>query len=539
MRDVIVVGAGGAGLSAAIAAAERGAEVLVVAKTFPTQSQTCMAQGGINAVLKQNGDSINAHIEDTLKSGAGLAEPEIVKYVCEEAKNVIEWLDFIGTPFTRKKDEIAQRRLGGASKPRACYAQDFTGLKILHTLYDRALKLDIEFLTERFLLNVILDHNGETAGITVLNKTSGEVEQILGKCVVLATGGFAKVYGKFSTNSHQATGDGIGAALRAGCKISNMEFVQFHPTALYSSSVLISEAARGAGAKLINQKGERFVDELATRDEVARAIFKEMENGNEVFLDLTHLGEEFIEQNLPQERRLAVIYEKQDPIKTPLKIKPAAHYTMGGIDVDLRMRTSIKGLYAAGECADAKLHGANRLGGNSLLEVCALGRKAGLEAADEASAKEFPKNRQYEITKRDSAFIKALFTLPNKIDFVKKREFLGKILYSNAGVFRSESGLKGVLAELRQTQKELSFMGLKDRSLRYNTELFEFIEFGNMIEITEALLVGAINRTESRGSHFRVDFPDRNDRSFLAHSVIWKNDEGVICAEYRRVKEST
>ncbi len=529
MVDLLIVGSGGAGLAAALRAKELGKEVLVVTKGYPTEAQTSMAQGGINAALD---GSVEDHIADTLASAQGLADEEVVRLVCQEAPQAIAWLDSIGVPFDRKETKIAQRRLGGAKAPRACYAQDYTGLKILHSLYDSALKMGVEFLPEHLLLNIIVEEQ-RACGATFLDIASGEVRQLLASSVLLATGGYAKIYGAFSTNGVGAYGEGVAAAMRAGAKLSDLEFIQFHPTALKKSSILISEAARGAGGKIINQKGERFCDELATRDVLSRAIYEELEKGNEVFLDITHLGEEFIQKELPQERKLALLYEGVDPLCQPIPIKPAAHYTMGGIDVDIDLQTSVEGLYAVGECANAKLHGANRLGGNSLLEVIVLGKRA----AETATKQRYePPLKEYERTKIDKEFIQAVFGLPNKIDFFERQEFLSKIMYRNCGVVREEMNLKGVLSVVRQHQRELAFMGIKDKSPLYNTELVRFIEYGNIVELSEAILVGAIQRNESRGAHFRKDYP-KPDKSYLAHTVVWK-ENGVLCAEFEPIKDN-
>ncbi len=530
MVDIVVVGSGGAGLVAALEAAQAGKKVMVLTKHYPTQAQTSMAQGGINAALYPP-DSVEIHIQDTLQAGAGLAEESIVQEVCQKAPEAIEWLDSIGMPFSRKGTSIAQRRLGGASHPRACYAQDYTGLKLLHTLYDNAIKLGVQFRSRSFLLNIIQE-DGVCKGVTILDMATGQVEQILAKAVILATGGYAKIYGALSTNGYGSFGEGVAAAMRAGAKLSDLEFVQFHPTALKSSSILISEAARGAGARLIDQDGQEIGGELWTRDRLSRAIFEAMEEGREIFLDMRHLGEEFIEKNLPQERKLALLYEGIDPLKEPLPIRPVAHYTMGGIDVDQHMQSSIKGLFAIGECANAKLHGANRLGGNSLLELVVLGKKAAQAAA---KIEKGPEDKLYERTQIDANFIKAVFSLPNQIDFWQRQEFLSKILYHNCGILREEMRLKGVLSVVRQHQKELAFMGVRDKSPVMNKELVSFLEYGNVVELSEAVLVGAIQRTESRGAHFRTDFPQRDDEKFLAHTVIWKED-GVLCADFVPLK---
>ncbi|BCD67136.1 L-aspartate oxidase [Nitratiruptor sp. YY09-18] len=522
--DVVIVGSGGAGLVAAIRAAELGKDVVVVSKGYPTEAQTSMAQGGINAASTQQ--DIQQHIEDTLRSGQGLADPEVVEFVCTQAPKAIKWLDSIGVPFDRDDKEIARRKLGGASNPRACYAQDYTGLKILHTLYDNALKLGVRFVHEHFLLNIISEDN-RAYGVTLLDKRSTQVKQLLSRAVILATGGFAKIYGPFSTNGEGSFGEGIAAAMRAGAKLSDLEFVQFHPTALAKSAILISEAARGLGAKIVNQKGEQFIDELATRDKISRAIYEQLAIGNEVFLDMREIGEEIIQRELPQERKLAMIYENVDPAKELLPIKPAAHYTMGGIDTESNGGTNIAGFFAVGECANVKLHGANRLGGNSLLELVVMGKRVG-ESAAAVSLEIEEKN--FERTLIDSNFIKAVFTLPNSIDFMERKEFLQKVLFHNAGIVREELALKGVLSVIRQHQKELAFMGIKDKSPLYNTELIAFLEYGNMVELTEAMVVGAVQRNESRGAHYRKDHP-KTKEEYHAHTFIWKED-GVLCADF-------
>ena len=381
--DVIIIGAGGAGLVSAIHAKNTGANVLVITKEYPTRSQTCMAQGGINAALgNTQTDSVESHIINTLKSAHGLANEDSIRFLCENAPDAVHWLDDIGVPFSRTKDsKIAQRKLGGASSARACYAQDYTGLKILHTLYDKCLSLNIEMICERFLLEILSDDN-KVRGVSVLNKRNSEIEIYEAPSVILATGGYSRIYDTHSTNSQSTTGDGLCVALRAGAKLSDMEFIQFHPTALKNSAILISESARGAGGYLLNSKGERFTNELAPRDEVARAIDDELDKGEDVFLDIRHLGEEFINEELPQERKLARLYENVDPVYDLLPIKPVAHYTMGGIEVDSKSMTNISGLFAVGECANHKVHGANRLGGNSLLELVVFGKEVGVNASN-------------------------------------------------------------------------------------------------------------------------------------------------------------
>ena len=498
--DVLIIGAGGAGLSAAIAAKEEGVDVVVVTKEYPTRSQTCMAQGGINAALGNvESDSVEAHIQNTLKSAHGLADEESVRYMCEAAPAAIAWLESIGVCFSRTKDsKVAQRRLGGASAARACYAQDYTGLKILHTLYDEALKKEITIKNEKILLELLQDENGMISGALFLDIRSGAKERYFAKSVILATGGYSRIYGKNSTNSIKASGDGIAVALRAGAKLLDMEFVQFHPTGLKNSSILISESARGEGGYILNSKGKRFTNELAPRDEVSTAIDAEIKKGEDIFLDIRHLGEEFINTNLPQERKLAKLYESVDPVSELIPIKPVAHYTMGGIEVDNNSQTNLDGLYACGECSNHRVHGANRLGGNSLLEIVVFGKEAGVHAARRAKSME---SHALASTKDD--FLEQEFA--NELDFYASREMMGDILYKKVGIVRCERELREALAFVEESITKLPLMGPKDKSERYNTNLVEFIEFRNMLDVAKSVIKAAILRKESLGAHRVVE----------------------------------
>jgi len=500
--DVLIIGAGGAGLTAALAAKESGINVLVVTKEYPTRSQTCMAQGGMNAAFGNvEEDSVEAHIQNTLKSAHGEANEEAVRYMCSEALNAVNWLDEIGVCFSRTENgKIAQRRLGGASAPRACYAQDYTGLKILHTLYDRCLKNEIEILHERYLLDLLKKEDGSVCGALILNIRSGELEHYFAKSVILAGGGYSRIYDKYSTNSTASTGDAIAVAKRAGAKLLGMEFVQFHPTGLKNSSILISESARGEGGYLLNSKGERFTNELAPRDEVSRAIDAEIRKGEEVFLDIRHLGEAFIDENLPQERKLAKLYENVDPAFDLIPIKAVAHYTMGGIEVDNKSQTSISGLFACGECANHKVHGGNRLGGNSLLEIVVFGREAGKAAAnftfcDDKSKSEFD-------CKKEDNFLDILKESKNEIDFYAKRSEVGRLFYENVGIVRTHSKMQKAKETIAKFKEQLPLMGVTDSSKIYNTNLIEFLEFRNMLDVCESVVRAAIERKESCGAHY-------------------------------------
>lgn len=502
ITDVLIIGAGGAGLTAALAAKDAGASVRVVTKEYPTRSQTCMAQGGMNAALGNvTLDSIEDHIQNTLKSAHGEADEEAVRYMCSEAPNAIKWLDEIGVCFSRTADgKIAQRKLGGASAPRACYAQDYTGLKILHTLYEQSLRQDIEILNERYLVDLLTKEDGSICGALILNIRSGELEHHFAKSVVLASGGYSRIYDRYSTNSTASTGDGIAVATRVGAKLLGMEFVQFHPTGLKNSSILISESARGEGGYLLNAKGERFVNELAPRDEVSRAIHEQMVKGEEVFLDIRHLGEAFIDENLPQERKLALLYENIDPVKDLIPIKAVAHYTMGGIAVDNKSQTSVSGLFACGECANHKVHGANRLGGNSLLEIIVFGREAGKSAAHYTFCDEKSKNELD--CKKETNFIEKVKDFRNVIDFYEKRSYVGELFYKKVGIIRRESELLEVQQEIQLLKEQLPLMGVKDSEKVYNTNLIEFMEFRNMLDVCEAVVSAALARKESCGAHF-------------------------------------
>ncbi len=537
MVDVLVIGSGGAGLSAALAAKEAGASVLVVGKMYPTNSQTSMAQGGMNAALGNvEEDHVSLHIADTIKSAHGLCDEDMVRQMCADAPKTIEWLETLGMPFSRLEREndstryplpatrsIAQRQMGGASAKRACYAQDYTGLKLLHTLYDTCLKEGVDFLDEHFLLNLIVPDD-TVKGATFLDIRSGEVKQVDAKSVVIATGGYGSIYHGFTTNMYGATGDGIAAVLRAGGAVSDMEFVQFHPTALKHSCILVSESARGEGGYLVNEAGERFVDELKPRDEVARAIFMQMKEGQRVFLDVRHLGEAKLMELLPQEVELCKIHEHVDPAKELIPIKPVAHYSMGGIDVDGALEVNgIKGCFAAGECSNAKVHGANRLGGNSLLEITAFGRFAGENAFKHAV---YASSKPADDAQRskDEAAIKALFAQESGESFYTYREKLGELFYEKVGIVRENNQLNEALEEVIAMQVAQKQMGIGDKSRNNNQNLIELLEFKNALLLAPAIISAAIARDESRGAHFKVGFEEESD-AFKKHIVLqWKKE---------------
>jgi len=530
MLDVLIIGSGGAGLTSALSASKAGALVLVVGKTSPTASQTSMAQGGINASLSNiDEDHVSLHIADTIKSARGLCDEDMVRQMCADASDTIAWLDDLGVPFSRLPHafstlkSIAQRQMGGASAKRACYAQDYTGLKILHTLYDTCLKENIDFKEGYFLLNLIVKED-TIKGATFWDIALGEVIQINAKSVIIATGGYGSLYHGYTTNTYGATGDGIASVLRAGGAVSDMEFIQFHPTALKSSSILISESARGEGGYLVNTQGERFIDELKPRDEVARAIFEQLNQGQEVFLDLRHLGEEKLMHLLPQEVALIKLHENIDPSKELIPIKPVAHYTMGGIDVDFALEVNgIKGCFAVGECSNAKVHGANRLGGNSLLEITAFGKFAGENAYKHAVYASNKEADHRQLTE-DKAMIEKLFSQEPSINFYQAREALGKLFYDSVGIVRENSVLHLALEEVISMQISLKNMGISDKNKMHNQNLVEFLEFSSALLLAPTILSSALARNESRGAHFKKGFEAQDDENFKKHIVLqWQN----------------
>ncbi|WP_295419437.1 FAD-dependent oxidoreductase [Sulfurovum sp.] len=534
MIDVLIIGSGGAGLSAALSAKEAGASVLVVGKTYPTNSQTSMAQGGMNAALGNMGeDHVALHIQDTIKSAHGLCDEDMVRQMCGDAPQTIAWLESIGVPFSRidasgavggqhPTGTVAQRQMGGASAKRACYAQDYTGLKILHTLYDTCLKEKIDFMDEHYLLNLIVPED-TIKGATFLDIRTGEVKQINAKSVVMATGGYGSIYHGFTTNMYGATGDGIAAVMRAGGAVSDMEFIQFHPTALKHSCILISESARGEGGYLFNEAGERFIDELKPRDEVARSIFSQMQQGQRVYLDVRHLGEAKLMELLPQEVELCKLHEHVDPASELIPIKPVAHYSMGGIDVDHALEVNgIKGCFAAGECSNAKVHGANRLGGNSLLEITAFGRFAG-ENATKHSIYASSKAADDAQLQKDRTEIEAIFEKEGNTNFYSYRESLGNLFYEKVGIVRENTQLNEALEEVIAMQVAHQQMGISDKSQTNNQNLIEFLEFKNALLLAPTIISAAIARDESRGAHYKVGFEEENE-DFKKHFVLqWKD----------------
>lgn len=510
MIDVLIIGSGGAGLSSALKAKENGSNVLVVSKSMPTYSQTAQAQGGINAVLYEDNDSVNEHVKDTYKASHGLAIKENIRFLCENAKDTILWLDSIGVPFNRdEQGNISQRKFGGTKKIRTCYSSDYTGLKIIHTLYDQCIKENIEFKNEHFLLELIVENNS-CKGAVFLDINSGEIVEILAKTTILATGGYAGIYSKNTTNSLLTTGDGIATAFKAGVELSNMEFIQFHPTSMIENNILISESARGEGGYLVDAYGLRFIDELKPRDEVSRAIFKKLEEGKKVYLDLRHLGLEKIKETIPQERKLAFEFLNIKIEEELLPVVPAAHYTMGGIKTNLNGETNIKNLFASGECANASIHGANRLGGNSLLEIITLGRNTGVYASNKAKEISRFESNDKNINQVDEKLALILKKENEKNFYLLKKE-LSTELFDKVGLFRNEENINKFIEKIDLIYEDFLKAGIDDKSKIYNKNLIEYLEFENIILLSKLISICAKDRKESRGSHFRTDYDFTSD----------------------------
>ena len=508
--DLLIIGSGISGLSAAIEATKDGAKVLVVTKSIPTKNNSVMAQGGINAALGNlEKDSINLHINDTLKAAHSIANENMVKKLCQMAPDAIRFLEELGVPFSRidgattPLESIAQRKLGGASAKRACYAQDYTGLKILHTLLDYALGIGVEIRDNLSLLELSKNSNGKVCGAQFFNFNSGKVESIYAKRVILATGGFGSIYSK-NTNSIGSSGDGVATTLRAGGVVSNLEFVQFHPTTLKGSNILVSESARGEGGLLVDSKEERFVDELAPRDVVAKAIFDKIKSGDRVFLDLRNIKN--IEELMPQELKLIKRYAKVDATKELVEIEPAVHYSIGGISVDESLSVKrLDSLFAIGECSDAKVHGANRLGGNSLLEAVAFGRLGAKEALG-INGSIIEKSKEVELMLDDSS---------DNFKIYKAKEDIATTLFRNVGIIRDENGLKSAKKDISNIDINLKVSG----KAQYNSNLLELIELKNSYLLAKALIHSALWRKESRGAHFRADYPNQKDEFAISSKV--------------------
>ena len=548
--DIVIVGGGGAGLYAAMEAMKTNPSlnIAVLSKVYPNRSHTSAAQGGANAALGNTAkdDTIEMHIFDTIKGSDYLADQDAVDVLCSEAPKIIRELENIGTPWSRLEDNtIAQRPFGGAGRPRCCYCADKTGHTILQTLYEQCLRKGVIFFNEYFALKLSVN-GSRSRGLLAMNMKTGKVEAFPAKTVIFATGGYAKMYWNRSSNAAGNTGDGQAIAYRAGIPMKDMEFVQFHPTGLRKSGLLVTEGARGEGGFLINKDGERFMAryakekmELGPRDLVSRSIETEILEGRGfdspagkyIHLDLTHLGADLIKARLPQIREMSLNFEGVDPIEEPIPVRPTAHYSMGGIDTDNFGRTIMEGVYAAGECACVSVHGANRLGGNSLLDILVFGRIAGRTAAEEAGKFEPGTISEAELKDSVDDLRSRMQPSGHYERYGALREELGQTLALNVGIFREASLVKKGINDISELQDRLKKVRVFDSSDVFNTNLMQVLELQNMLDLAETVAAGALAREESRGSHTRIDFPVRDDEKWHKHTLATRINGKISAGE--------
>jgi succinate dehydrogenase / fumarate reductase flavoprotein subunit len=540
-HDLVIVGAGLAGLRAAIAAAEINSklDIAVLSKLHPIRSHSVCAQGGTGAVMNEK-DSFDLHAFDTVKGADFLADQDAVEFFVRQAPKEIVLTDHWGLPWSRTAEgKINQRPFGGHSFPRACFAADMTGFHEMHTLYGKATSYDnVKFYDEWFVTSLLVENN-TIAGLTVIELNTGEMHAFGAKSVIMATGGHERIY-EFTTFSHSTTGDGMAMAYRAGAALMDMEFVQFHPTGLVPSGVLITEGARGEGGYLINSKGERFMKryapekmELAPRDVISRAEQTEIlegrgfegPSGEYIALDLTHLGEEKINERLPLIREVSIKLGGVDPVKEHIPIRPAAHYSMGGIRTNVKTETSISGLYAAGECACVSVHGANRLGTNSTADCLVFGAVAGEEAAKYASSKGFKEISHEKASKEETRVFEVLGSEGNEREPVIREE-LRRLMNTKAWIFRDGDDLTSGLKDIRELKQRFRNIRIEDRGKPFNTSFSSALQLDFMLELAEVTMAGALARTESRGAHSRRDFPKRDDANWLKHTLAYHTKEG-------------
>jgi succinate dehydrogenase / fumarate reductase flavoprotein subunit len=531
--DVIIVGGGLAGMRAAIATPPS-CSVALFSKVHPVRSHSVAAEGGINAAIGPD-DSWEAHAFDTVKGSDYLGDQDAIEILCREGREQIAELERMGALFSRdEQGRIAQRPFGGAGYPRTCYTEDRTGHALVHLLYEQLLKRGATVFEEWYVTSLVVQE-GACRGVVALDLIGGGLRVFSAKAVILATGGYGRVYA-ISTNAMINTGDGMSMAYRAGAPLMDMEFVQFHPTTLKRTGILLSEAARGDGGYLINRDGERFMQryapnalELASRDVVSRAEQQEIEEGRGldgcVLLDVRHLGRARILERLPQIRDLALTYIGVDMIEAPVPITPGVHYSMGGIKTNTWCETEIEGLYAAGECACLSVHGANRLGGNGLLETIVFGRRAGVRAAERAARLPVPEldDRALEPDRRRIA---SFFEIGRPLSAWALREEIGEAMSRHIGIFRTRGRLEEGRRRLVDLRRRAADIGVRDRSACFNMELVAALETLSVLNLAEAIVESALAREESRGAHYRLDFRERDDANWLKHSLAYRTPTG-------------
>ena len=559
--DVVIVGAGGAGLRAAIALAETDPtlRIALISKVYPMRSHTCAAEGGAAGVIKKD-DSLALHFDDTVGGGDWLSDQDCVEYFVNEAPKELLQLEHWGCPWNREEDgSVAVRPFGGMKKQRTWFAADKSGFHILHTLFQTTLQFEtIKRYDEYFALDLLVDE-GRCQGLTAMEMKSGMIKQFNAKSVIICGGGAGRMF-PFTTNGAIKTGDGMALAYRAGVPLKDMEFVQYHPTGLPNTGSLLTEACRGEGGVMLNKNGRRYLQdygmgpetplgkpqlktmELGPRDRVSQAYWHEVQKGNTVttpwgecvLLDMRHLGEKYIDERLPLVRELGIAYLGVDIVKDAIPIRPVVHYMMGGISTNTKAATELPGLFAAGECACVSLNGANRLGSNSLTELLVFGKAAALSAIAHAKSVG-PANKEALKAQADAsqARIRELFLRTDgKESMSGLRKEMMDTMEKNCGLYRTEEGLQEAVAKIVELRQRYNKVVLHDKSNVFNTDLFQVLELGSMLDCASALTVGALARKESRGAHQRLDFVERDDQNFLRHSMAYYQGQDTARIDY-------
>ena len=557
-HDVLLVGGGGAGLRAAIAVAEADPKlrVAVVSKVYPMRSHTVSAEGGAAAVIRPE-DSLDAHAYDTISGADWLADQDAVEAFVREAPEEMLRLEHWGCPWSREPDgHIAVRPFGGMKIERTWFAADKTGFHMLHTLFQTSLKYSTVRRHDEFFATALLVDQGRCQGVTAIELATGQVHALLARAVILCTGGGGKVFA-FTTNANIKTGDGMALAYRAGVPLKDMEFVQYHPTGLPFTGILITEAARSEGGWLINKDGYRYLQdynlgspqpkpvkrsmELGPRDRLSQAFVHELEKGRTtetpygpvVHLDIRHLGEKVIQTKIPFVRELCLKYQRLDPVRELIPVRPVIHYMMGGVHTDLHGATTLPGLYAAGEVACVSINGANRLGSNSLTELLVFGARAGRAAANFASEQAVPTSAILnQALDEERRLIGLLRKDGGEERIAALRQELQHAMEQGAGIYRDHAGLQAAADQIQQLRKRFDRVGLQDRSRTFNTEWVAYLELSNLIDLAETIIQSGLERQESRGAHQRTDHPERDDSRFLAHSLAYRRADRPPRIEY-------
>ena len=536
-HDVLVIGAGLAGMRAAIAAQSAGANAAIISKVHPVRSHSNAAQGGINAALTDRGDSWEDHAYDTVKGSDFLGDQDAIEVMCQSAGSSLIDMEHMGVTFNRDDEgRLGTRAFGGQRRARTFFVGDFTGQALLHVMFEQLIKSGVRSYEEWFVTGLIQE-DGQVCGVTVLEIRSGQIYAIRAKTIILCTGGLGRVF-EPSTNALIVTGDGMALAYNAGARLMDMEMVQYHPTTLSGSGVLISEAARGEGAHLLDKNGDRFLEkyapnmmELASRDVVSRAEQTEINAGNGingcVLLDCRHLGETLIKEKLSQIREIGIDLVGIDMVKEPIPIQPGMHYMMGGIKTDVDGLTNLPGVYAAGECACVSVHGGNRLGANSLLDTIVFGERSGNHAADAARTTEYVEFDVDATVKQEEERIQAILDRPINGDRVASvRLAMGQSMNNNLAVFRNQAGMEETLRDLTDLSERYSKVPVDNKGRIFNTDLVFALELGFMLDCAETVTVSALDRKDSRGAQSRTDFPDRDDENWMKHVVVTKGEVG-------------